>query len=131
MAMSSTSAAGNGLENQCWKDSWDSILFADGTLATLPRATCEIQGYAYDAKYALRRLAREVWGDPALAERAGARGGGAQAALQPDFWLAGPRASSRWPGRRKRRSTADSNIGHLLWSGIVDDGQGGGGGRST
>jgi glycogen debranching enzyme len=39
----------SGLENQCWKDSWDSIRFADGSLASLPRATCEIQGYVYDA----------------------------------------------------------------------------------
>ena len=29
-----------GLENQCWKDSWNSILFHDGTLAPTPRATC-------------------------------------------------------------------------------------------
>ncbi|MEU5791918.1 glycogen debranching N-terminal domain-containing protein, partial [Micromonospora purpureochromogenes] len=28
----------NGLENQCWKDSWDSISFHDGTLPALPRA---------------------------------------------------------------------------------------------
>ncbi|MEU4717896.1 glycogen debranching N-terminal domain-containing protein, partial [Micromonospora purpureochromogenes] len=28
----------NGLENQCWKDSWDSISFRDGTMAALPRA---------------------------------------------------------------------------------------------
>ncbi len=40
----------SGLENQCWKDSWDSIRHADGRLAKLPRATCEIQGYVYDAK---------------------------------------------------------------------------------
>ena len=39
-----------GLENQCWKDCWNSILFADGSLSRLPRATCEIQGYVYDAK---------------------------------------------------------------------------------
>src|SRR5262249_12665197 len=39
-----------GLENQCWKDSWNSILFADGANSRLPRATCEIQGYVYDAK---------------------------------------------------------------------------------
>ncbi|TMD62455.1 MAG: amylo-alpha-1,6-glucosidase, partial [Chloroflexi bacterium] len=30
-----------GLENQCWKDSWNSIQFADGTISRLPRATCE------------------------------------------------------------------------------------------
>src|SRR5215204_3602805 len=29
-----------GLENQCWKDSWNSIIFADGSLSRLPRATC-------------------------------------------------------------------------------------------
>src|SRR5215467_5806889 len=52
-----------GLENQCWKDSWNSILFADGTLSKLPRATCELQGYAYDAKRRCARLAREIWGD--------------------------------------------------------------------
>ena len=52
-----------GLINQCWKDSWDSIQFADGTLARGPIATCEIQGYVYDAQRRAARLAREVWGD--------------------------------------------------------------------
>ena len=46
-----------GLENQCWKDSSDSISFHDGTLPGFPRATCEIQGYAYDAKVRGARLA--------------------------------------------------------------------------
>src|SRR5260370_714397 len=34
-----------GLENQCWKDSWDSISYHDGRIPGLPRATCESQGY--------------------------------------------------------------------------------------
>jgi glycogen debranching enzyme len=55
-----------GLENQCWKDSWNSILFRDGSLSKLPRACCEIQGYAYDAKARCARLARKFWNDPAL-----------------------------------------------------------------
>ncbi len=46
--------AETGLDNQCWKDSWDSIAFADGTIAPTPRATCELQGYVYDAKGAWR-----------------------------------------------------------------------------
>ena len=50
----------SGLENQCWKDSWDSISFSDGRLPGFPRATCELQGYAYDAKMRGARLAREV-----------------------------------------------------------------------
>jgi glycogen debranching enzyme len=58
-----------GLENQCWKDSWDSIAYRDGTLPGFPRATCELQGYAYDAKVRGARLARAVWRDAAYAER--------------------------------------------------------------
>src|SRR3989440_6119964 len=58
-----------GLVNQCWKDSWNSILFSDGRVAKGPIATCEIQGYAYDARIRMARLARGVWDDPALAER--------------------------------------------------------------
>ena len=50
-----------GLENQCWKDSWDSISSCDGTIPGFPRATCELQGYAYDAKIRAARLARTVW----------------------------------------------------------------------
>ena len=56
-----------GLENQCWKDSWDSISFRDGRLPGFPRATCELQGYAYDAKIRGAGLARLVSKDPAYA----------------------------------------------------------------
>ncbi|MEK8109569.1 hypothetical protein NKG94_43805 [Micromonospora sp. M12] len=45
-----------GLENQCWKDSWDSISYADGTLPPFPRATCEVQGTR-----TTRRSARPGW----------------------------------------------------------------------
>src|SRR4029434_10851606 len=61
----------SGLENQCWKDSWDSIRHADGRLATLPRATCEIQGYVYDAKRRCARLARTLCLDRSLRVRLG------------------------------------------------------------
>ncbi|MEP7112135.1 MAG: glycogen debranching N-terminal domain-containing protein, partial [Ilumatobacteraceae bacterium] len=44
-----TSNPKTGLENMCWKDSPNSIMFADGSPSKLPRATCEIQGYVYDA----------------------------------------------------------------------------------
>ena len=39
-----------GLVNQCWKDSQNSIAVRGRPLAAQPRATCEIQGYAYDAR---------------------------------------------------------------------------------
>ena len=88
-----------GLDNQCWKDSWDSIAFADGTLASTPRATCELQGYVYDAKHRCARLAREVWDDPALAERLDKRGRGAQAALQQGLLDPGARLLRAGAGR--------------------------------
>jgi len=61
------------LENQCWKDSWDSISYRDGRLSGFPRATCELQGYAYDAKVRGARLARLVWNDNSFADRSTAR----------------------------------------------------------
>ena len=60
-----------GLENQCWKDSWDSISYRDGRLPGFPRATCELQGYAYDAKMRGARMAREIWHDAGLRRRVG------------------------------------------------------------
>ena len=57
-----------GLENQCWKDSWDSISYRDGRIPGFPRATCELRGYAY-AKLRGARLAREIWNDSAYADQ--------------------------------------------------------------
>ena len=65
-----------GLENQCWKDSWDSISYADGTLPPFPRATCEVQGYAYDAKVRGGPAGPGVLGRPGVRRPAGAGGGG-------------------------------------------------------
>ena len=58
-----------GLGNQCWRDSWDGVQFADGRLPYLPIATCELQGYVYDAKLRMAELADGPIGDPALAAR--------------------------------------------------------------
>jgi len=37
------------LANQCWKDSGNSMMHADGKLAIAPIAACEVQGYLYKA----------------------------------------------------------------------------------
>jgi glycogen debranching enzyme len=111
-----------GLENQCWKDSWNSIVFADGTLSKLPRATCEIQGYAYDAKVRCARLAREVWGDPALADRLDREAVELKLRFNRDYWIPDRKffALAR-DGDGRQVDSLTSNIGHLLWSGIADD----------
>ena len=110
-----------GLENQCWKDSWNSILFADGTNSRLPRATCEIQGYVYDAKMRSARLAREFWNDPALAGRLEKEAAELKQKFNRDFWLKDREFFAlAIDGDGRKVDSLTSNIGHLLWSGIVD-----------
>jgi glycogen debranching enzyme len=111
-----------GLVNQCWKDSWNSIQFADGRLAQGPIATCEIQGYVYDAQRRAARLAREVWGDEALAERLERRAGDLRDHFRRDFWVdeRGFYALAL-DGNKRQVDSLTSNVGHLLWSGVLDD----------
>ncbi|MGO9456710.1 MAG: glycogen debranching N-terminal domain-containing protein [Acidimicrobiales bacterium] len=110
-----------GLENQCWKDSWDSISYRNGTLPGFPRATCELQGYAYDAKVRAARLARVVWKDPAYADRLEREAADLKRRFNRDFWVAdrGYFALALEPDGRQVDALT-SNNGHLLWSGIVD-----------
>lgn len=112
----------SGLENQCWKDSWDSIRHADGRLAKLPRATCEIQGYVYDAKVRCARLAGTVWGDPALEERLESQAADLKQRFNRDFWIEeGEFFALALDGDKKQVDSLTSNMGHLLWSGIVEN----------
>jgi glycogen debranching enzyme len=111
-----------GLVNQCWKDSWDSIQFADGTLAQGAVATCEIQGYVYDAQRRSARLARDVWDDDALAARLERRAGDLRARFARDFWIPERGCYAlALDGDKRQVDSLTSNIGHLLWSGILDD----------
>jgi glycogen debranching enzyme len=110
-----------GLENQCWKDSWDSISYRDGRIPGFPRATCELQGYAYDAKIRGARLARTIWKDEALAGRLEREAADLKRRFNRDFWVekGGYYALALDPDGNQVDSLT-SNIGHLLWSGIVD-----------
>jgi glycogen debranching enzyme len=111
-----------GLVNQCWKDSWDSIQFADGTLAQGPIATCEIQGYVYDARLRAARLAREAWGDPLLAKRLEELAADLRVRFQADFWMPERGAHAlALDGEKRQIDSVTSNIGHLLWSGLLGE----------
>jgi glycogen debranching enzyme len=110
-----------GLENQCWKDSWDSIAFADGTLAPTPRATCELQGYVYDAKMRTARLARDVWGAASWAKQLETEAAELKRRFNKDFWI--PERgffALALDGQKRKVDSLTSNIGHLLWSGIAE-----------
>jgi glycogen debranching enzyme len=114
------SRSAKGLENHCWKDSADSIQFADGRTATGPIATCEIQGYAYDARLRAARLARELWDDDELALEQERRAAKLRAQFNQDFWSdeLGTYVLAL-DGSKKQVDSVTSNPGHLLWSGIV------------
>lgn len=111
-----------GLDNQCWKDSWNSIVHPDGRLASEPRATCELQGYVYDAWLRCARLARTVWGDAELAERLEQKAADLKERFNRDFWIAdGAFFALALDGDKHQVRTVTSNMGQLLWSGIISD----------
>jgi glycogen debranching enzyme len=110
-----------GLENQCWKDSWDSISYRDGRLPDFPRATCELQGYAYDAKVRGARLARDIWRDPVLADRLEQQAADLKRRFNRDFWVEeGGYFALALDRDGEQVDALASNNGHLLWSGIVE-----------
>ena len=114
-----------GLENQCWKDSWNSMLFADGSMSALPRATCEIQGYVYDAKVRTARLARTFWNDVPLAQRLEREAALLKSRFNEDFWLPDRQTFAlAIDGNGRKVDAITSNIGHLLWSGIANPAHG-------
>lgn len=114
--------AGHGrLVNQCWKDSPDGVPFADGSLPVPPIAVCEAQGYAYAAYLARAELA-EAYDDPQLGTDCRERAASLRAAFNRTFWLPerGWYALALDGGKRPVDALA-SNIGHCLWTGIVDE----------
>jgi glycogen debranching enzyme len=109
-----------GLNNHGWKDSDAAIRFADGRLAEPPIATCELQGYAYDARRRAARLAREVWKDPTLAERLERDATNLRDRFDRDFWIEERgHFALALDGQKRQVDALASNIAHLLWSGIV------------
>src|SRR5947208_2399030 len=111
----------HGLENQSWKDSWDSQRFHDGTLAQPPIAPCEVQGYVYDAKRRVAELAREVWRDRELGGRLETEAEELRRRFDEAFWIEerGGFYALALDRDKRRVDSLCSNIGHLLWSGIV------------
>ena len=114
------SRSAKGLRNHCWRDSDTGIQLADGRIPPLPIATCEIQGYTYDARLRAARLARELWGDEELAADQERKAKQLRERFNRAFW------NERLgyyvlavDGDKRQVDAIASNPGHLLWSGIV------------
>jgi glycogen debranching enzyme len=111
----------DGLANQGWKDSWDGVLFSDGELALSPMALCEAQAYAYGAHIARADLA-DGFGEPEVAAHHRSEAAQLKQRFNEVFWIEERGFYALALDKDKRPVDAiSSNLGHCLWTGIVDD----------
>ena len=105
-----------GLVNQGWKDSWDAMVRADGTVAEPPIALIEVQGYVYDAKYRMAALLRH-FGDTQTAERLRREAADMAKRIDKAFWMPskGYYAMALDANKQQLKVVA-SNPGHLLFT---------------
>lgn len=118
---------GHGLANQGWKDSGDSIRFADGSLAEGTIALAEVQGYAYAAAlHAAALLERGDEQPTELPARLRAWAATVRERFQEAFWCEdelGPYPALALDGAKRPVDGVASNMGHLLGTGILDAAQ--------
>ncbi|MCR8670732.1 glycogen debranching N-terminal domain-containing protein [Agrococcus sp. HG114] len=106
--------SGHGLANQGWKDSGDSVRFADGRIADAPIALCEVQAQACQAAAGGAELL-EALGEDGSEWAAWARA--MRERFRAAFWV--ERDGERFPaialdGRGAPVDAKTSNIGQLL-----------------
>jgi len=108
-----------GLANQGWKDSHDSIFHADGSAAEGAIALCEVQGYVYAAKEAASRLAF-TFGRGAEANKWKAEAAELKDRFDAAFWCEeiGTYALAL-DGAKRACRVRTSNAGHALFSSIA------------
>jgi glycogen debranching enzyme len=109
----------HGHYNQGWKDAGDAIPHADGSLAELPLATCELQGYVYDAKTRMADI-YEILGDKRSSRRLRTEARRIYERFNDAFWW---EAEGTYylglDGRKRPIESVASNAGHCLSNGIV------------
>ena len=113
---------GSGLSNHGWKDSVDSIQWADGRLAEPPIALSEVQGYAYQAAVLGADLL-DAFGRPG-AERWRSWAAEMADRFRASFWVED--AAGRFPaialdGDGAPVDSVASNMAHLLGAALLTD----------
>lgn len=113
-------ASSRGLVQQGWKDSYDAVFHADGSLAVGPIALCEVQGYVYAAKRAAAVLAERL-GDRESSATYKRQAIELRAKFNHDFWCEelGTFALAL-DGEKRQCRVRTSNPGHALATGIVN-----------
>jgi glycogen debranching enzyme len=112
-------ATEQGLANQGWKDSFDAVFHADGTLVEGDVALAEVQGYVFAAKLAAARCARRI-GLPDCAVALEQQAAQLAERFESAFWC--PELNSyvlALDGNKGQCRVHASNAGQVLFSGIA------------
>ena len=109
----------NGLTNQGWKDSCDSIMHADGQLAPGSIALCEVQAYVYAAQRGAGLLAAAL-GHQKRASELAIAAEALRTRFEEKFWIEelGTYALAL-DGDKRPCKVRSSNAGQVLASGIA------------
>jgi glycogen debranching enzyme len=111
--------APKGYENMGWKDAGDAVSYPDGTLVRGPKALCELQGYVFAAWTGMAEIFDALGREDRAAELR-AKAAGLFVRFNAVFWdedFGG--YAYALDGEKNKVLTSVSNVGHLLWSGIV------------
>ncbi len=110
--------APNGIVNQMWKDSGDSLLDAEGKRPAGPIAAVEIQAYAYAAWRSLAEVVATR--DPEWSASLMARAEAMHTRFEKSFWVAQRSFYAQaLDGRKRQVRDVVSNPGHVLWAGAA------------
>ncbi len=109
-----------GTKNQGWKDSGDAMVYADGSQAEPPIATCEEQAFLYVARLHMAELL--WWLDrKEEARRLYHQAEELKKRFNDAFWVESERFFAMGLDSKKRQiSSVGSNPGHCIACGIVD-----------
>ena len=111
--------APGGIVNQGWKDSFDAVVHADGTLATGPIALVEVQGYVYMAKQRAADVF-EAMGDFRTAARLREEAADLRERFNEVFWMEDEKYfAEALDGDKRQVRTITSNPGHGLYADIL------------
>ncbi|MDJ1484060.1 amylo-alpha-1,6-glucosidase [Cytophagaceae bacterium YF14B1] len=112
--------AKNGLTNQGWKDSFDSVFHSNGQLADPPIALCEVQAYVYGAKLHASNLAR-ILDQPKQAETWKNEAKALKEKFNEVFWDKDLNCYVlALDGQKRPCKVKTSNAGQVLFTGIAD-----------
>jgi glycogen debranching enzyme len=112
--------AENGLTNQGWKDSFDSIMYEDGGYCDPPIALCEVQAYVYAAKKYASKLAA-LFDEDELAEQMYQQAKELKKKFNRKFWDASLECYVLALDKDKKPCrVVSSNAGQCLFTGIAD-----------